>query len=58
MLEMNFYWWKKGKKIVVQNAAMGMLGQKHEHTLKDFNRWKKDIPEKNLIHINTNKGKL
>lgn len=48
---MNFYYWKENGKIIVQNAAMGIMGQKHEHTPEDFKRWKKDIPAKNLIKI-------
>jgi len=49
--EMNFYYWKEGSKIVVQNMVMGMEGQKHEHTIEEFKKWKKDISEKNLIKI-------
>ena len=49
--EMNFYYWKEGDKIVVQNMVMGMKGQEHTHTMKGFERWKKDIPEKNLIKL-------
>ena len=51
MCEMNFYYWKENGKIVVRTSIMGMLGQRHEHTLEDFKKWKKDIPEKYLIHI-------
>jgi hypothetical protein len=57
MLEMNFYYWEEGDKIVVQNMAMGLCGQKHTHTPEDFDRWKKDIPIKNLIHIDKAEGK-
>lgn len=52
--EMNFYWWREKGKIVVQNAIMGMMGQKHTHTEADFERWSKDIPPKNLIEIKAN----
>jgi len=51
MYEMNFYWHKENDKIIVQNMCMGMQGQLHEHTPKDFERWKKDIPAKNLIQV-------
>jgi len=49
--EMNFYYWKEGDKIVVQNMVMGMKGQEHTHTIKEFEVWKKDIPKKNLIKL-------
>jgi len=39
MAEMHFYWWRENGKIVVQNAIGSYLGQKHEHTEKDFKRW-------------------
>lgn len=47
--EMNFYYWHEKDKVVVQNAVMGMMGQKHVHTEKDFKQWRKDISPKNLI---------
>lgn len=49
--EMNFYWWKENDKITVQNAVMGHMGQKHEHTIKGFNEWKKDIKPERLIKL-------
>lgn len=48
---MNFYYWKEGNKIVVQNMIMGMEGQKHSHSPQEFEEWKKDIPEENLIKL-------
>ena len=50
---MNFYYWKEGEKVVVQNAVMGMMGQKHTHTQKGFRDWIKrsNIPQENLIDL-------
>ena len=50
-VEMNFYYWIKNDKVVVQNMLMGMEGQRHEHTVEEFKEWKKDIPKKNLIKL-------
>lgn len=35
----------------VQNAVMGHFGQKHEHTPEDFQRWKKGIPDEDIIFL-------
>ena len=51
MVEMNFYYWEENGKIVVQNAAGGFMGQKHEHTQDEFAEWSKDIPEENLVKL-------
>jgi len=56
LFQMNFYWWKKNGKIVVQNMVGGMMGQKHEHTLAGFKKWKKGIP-KEYLHNVGRKGK-
>jgi hypothetical protein len=51
--EMNFYWWREGEIIKVQNAIGGHLGQLHEHSPEDFEKWQKDskIDQKNLKHL-------
>ena len=51
MFEMRFYWWVEKRKIVVQNCVMDMMGQKHIHTKKEFEQWKKNVPPESLIHI-------
>jgi hypothetical protein len=51
-LQMMFYWWKEGGKVVVQNMIMGYVGQKHEHTPEEFEKWRADVPGKNLVHLN------
>jgi len=51
MIEMNFYWWIENGKVVVQNMVMGLEGQKHVHTKREFEEWRKDIPDKNLIYV-------
>ena len=33
---------EKDGTIHVQNAVMGMMGQHHVHTPKDFKKWRKD----------------
>lgn len=50
-MEMNFYYWEEGDRIVVQNMIMGMKGQEHKHTKQEFEEWKRDIPKKNLIKV-------
>ena len=51
MFQMRFYWWREGDKIVVQNAVMGMMGQKHVHTERDFKEWAKGIKPEYLIEL-------
>ena len=53
MCKKRFYYWKENGKIVVQNMSKGMQSQRREYTPEDFRTWKKDIPEKHLIHIAT-----
>ena len=55
---MNFYYWKEGNKVIVQNMVGGYSGQKHEHTPEDFQRWIKEgnIKEENLIELQPNQG--
>jgi len=38
----------------VQNAVMGMFGQHHVHTKKDFNDWvrKNKIAKEDIIYLN------
>ena len=42
LTQMRSYYWEENGKIKVQNCVAGMMGQLHEHTKKDFKRWKKD----------------
>lgn len=46
---MRFYYWKEGNEIVVQNMVAGHEGQKHRHSLEDFENWKQQI--KNPEHL-------
>lgn len=54
---MRHYWWEEDGKIVVQNAVAGHLGQKHEHTPEEFERWVKDndIKPELLIRVDTSR---
>lgn len=50
-LEMRFYYHREKGRIVVQNAIMGMMGQEHTHTEKDFKQWARDIPSHCLVDL-------
>lgn len=50
---MTHYHWQQDGMIVVQNAVMGNLGQKHEHTPEDFRAWIKSnsIDPEHLVDL-------
>lgn len=51
LTEIQFYWWKEGDKICVQNFISCYRGQYHEHTVADFEKWKKTVNPKYLHKI-------
>jgi len=48
LTEVQFYWWREGDKICVQNFLSCYRGQYHEHTIADFEKWKKTVNPKYL----------
>ena len=51
------YYWKKGRKIIVQNCVGPYLGQKHEHTPTGFKKWRKSAEKSGFTVIELPKGK-
>ena len=51
MVTMRFYWRKENGLIIVENWVMGMKGQTHSHTPAEFEEWKKNVPEDDLIDV-------
>jgi hypothetical protein len=51
-ITMTFYCHKeKNGTITVQNAVMGHLGQRHNHTEAEFKEWRNDIPDKQIVWL-------
>ena len=53
LAKMRSYYWEEDGKIKVQNMVAGMRGQLHEHTKKDFLKWKKDAEQTGIEVIKT-----
>ena len=54
-MKMTHYYWKEKSKIIVQNAVMGHMGQKHTHSIEEFEEWKKEIPKEHLVNLDSEK---
>jgi len=54
-IKMRTYYHKVGNIIIAQNTVMGQLGQEHKHTLEDWELWKKNAPEIELINLDDKK---
>lgn len=50
-VKMRTYYYKKDNMIIAQNCVMGQFGQEHKHTLEDWEVWKQNAPEIELINL-------
>ena len=54
-IKMRTYYYKEGDMIIAQNTVMDQFGQKHKHTIEDWEEWKKNAPEIELINLDDKK---
>ena len=54
---MRTYFWKEDNRIVAQNFISGMKGQEHKHSLKDWEKWKKESQKMGIEIINLKEQK-
>ena len=38
--KMRVYFWRTGDKIIAQNSIGGMMGQLHEHSSEEWEKWR------------------
>ena len=57
MIQMRTYYSIKENEVTATNMVMGMEGQTHKHTLKEWETWKKEAEEMGIECINLDKLK-